>query len=368
MQKPQESNIENILVLNTEILRPCDIVLSAEKNAISKLIRIATHGKYSHAMLYIGNTVLHATQDGIHTENPQRMQYSSTENVVALRLKSPLSPEASEAIIKFACRQVSKEYGLQEATAVVIGPRPRDSKKQFCSRLIAQAYREVGIQIVPDAEYCSPQDILSSDLFEIVENSLRSPHESDLVVAKRLNIVHQNRDALYSWISAARKLAKKEGYDIGSEEDVQTFLVKYPQYADKITNHIRTSGYLDTYKCDELHNPYRFSIQECKKMVTINKGEAIKLFIHDSLQEFKSLNRFSDNLKYFSHQNKNSYILVMQELYINLIDFSLRKLKVFEQILREEQHEFSDEIFKRIFQVCYKKKQCEIIIKSNIFG
>lgn len=367
-QEDKDATKENTLVLARENLKPCDIVLRAEKNVISKAIRLTTGGNYSHAMLYLDDCIIHATQDGIFTENPQRMQYSSADSAIVLRLKWTLPPEAIASIENYARSQVGAQYSIAEATAVVIGPRPQHSKKQFCSRLIAQAFLEAGIQIVPTPQYCSPQDIFESNLFEIVNDALRPPDEIDLTVAKRFNIAHQNRDAFYDWMKTARKLGKKEGWDILNLYEVHLFLEKFPQYSDEITNSIRQSGYLDTYKIDEQHNPHRFSIQECKKMIKETHGKAIYTFIGEAMQEIKISTRFIDNLEFVSHQQKNSFTTTMQELYINLLNFSLRKLDVFEQVLRDEQNEFAGEIFKAAFLLRHRKKQCEILIKCNIFG
>jgi hypothetical protein len=45
------------------------------------------------------------------------------------------------------------------------GPEPR-SAKQFCSRLVARAYASVGVQLVPDKDYCTPEDLRVSPLLE----------------------------------------------------------------------------------------------------------------------------------------------------------------------------------------------------------
>lgn len=322
--------------LKIKNLKPCDIILIGEKTPKSMLIQFVTSGQYSHAMLYVGNSILHATLKGVFADNPQRMHFSTTDNVVVMRLKAPLSQTAIDAIIKYARTQVGKQYSISQATTVILGPRIFTSPKQFCSRLIAQAFLEADIKIVSTPEYCSPVDIFRSELFETVENSLCEANEDALIVARQFNPIEVNHRCYYEWLDKTRVLARKFGYYIASEETVSQFLEMYPQHSDEVSDYIRESGYLENYKYEKTSNPYRFSTRLCRKMCQQNREKAIMLFIHDSQQEIDVSYRFINNYLAYSICKQNSFTLTLRELYLNLVNHTLQKLTVFEEILRSE--------------------------------
>lgn len=320
---------DRLFALGHEHLKMCDIVLSSEKTSISKAICWATGGSYSHARLYTHNSLIHATPDGVFTENPQRLRFEDKQSVGIFRMKRMLTDEEATRIQAYAHNQVGKLYSVKDAVSVVLVTQDMLTNRQFCSRLVAQAYRAAGINLVENPDYCSPQDICTSPLLHEVENTLREPSENEIGVAKKVNPIEINRRSLYSWLNKVRLIAKKESFDVGSEQDAHEFVARFPDYSDKICQYVSESGYLENYLQDKINNPHRFSVDLCAYMYANNSALALQQFEHDVKQE---LSFCIDKLREYQAVNtfpKSSFSDMMKQLYINLVDFSLLKINTF---------------------------------------
>jgi hypothetical protein len=63
-----------------------------------------------------------------------------------------------------------------------LSKRGKVTRHQFCSRLVAQAFREAGVHLVPDADRCTPAELLKSPLLVEIQDVLKkvsSEEEAD---------------------------------------------------------------------------------------------------------------------------------------------------------------------------------------------
>ncbi|WP_076860148.1 YiiX/YebB-like N1pC/P60 family cysteine hydrolase [Bradyrhizobium mercantei] len=143
--------------LNDQRLQVGDIILTSGPNKVSKAVRRATGSDISHAMVYVQHSsIIDATAEGVHSSNIQRMFFEDDSAVYVLRSRLPLGEEATRKITDFARAATGTEYSKSEAVAVVARKMRRArSRKQFCSRLAAQAYAFGGVSLVPDPDYCT---------------------------------------------------------------------------------------------------------------------------------------------------------------------------------------------------------------------
>ncbi|MFX7768465.1 hypothetical protein ABTK15_20880, partial [Acinetobacter baumannii] len=80
-----------------------------------------------------------------HSSNLQRLFLEDDAVVVVLRHRTPLSEGVIRQVTDFARAATGTEYSKKEAMAVVARTMRRaGSRKQFCSRLAAQAYAFAG--------------------------------------------------------------------------------------------------------------------------------------------------------------------------------------------------------------------------------
>lgn len=104
-------------------------------------------------------------------------------------------------------------------------PRAK-TRKQFYSRLAAQAYASAGIQLVDDPDYCSPAEMRNSTLLREVEAATVLVSVEEAVAWKRHpEKVQLMRDAINAMLDGARCRNK----DIQNFDDLHTHLVHYPE-------------------------------------------------------------------------------------------------------------------------------------------
>ncbi|TOJ75750.1 YiiX/YebB-like N1pC/P60 family cysteine hydrolase, partial [Vibrio parahaemolyticus] len=141
-------------VLEISKLRPGDIVFTREEpsgksigeiksKTQSRMIRKHTKGNYSHVMLYVGSgSYIHATLEGVHAGSINRCIFESPLDVMVLRTVA--EPYQIQEAIVYARNQIGKEYDVKEAAGSVYPQIKGKDNRQFCSRLVAQAYNEAG--------------------------------------------------------------------------------------------------------------------------------------------------------------------------------------------------------------------------------
>ena len=104
------------------------------------------------------------------------------------------------------------------------------SNRTFCSRLVAQAYHQGGIDIVKNPDYCSPDDFLISDCLEKVEPSLQ-PFTEEMA----LTVLNgQNERNNSEWNTCLAEMFQDFSNFYG--DDIQTmdqFLVSAVHHIDK---------------------------------------------------------------------------------------------------------------------------------------
>ena len=163
----------NYFMLDPEKLRPGDIILSTERAIDSSIIRWSTWSDYSHAAIYLG--------DGLYAEavdlgvRGRSVTTIVKEHLKVIRLKG--GPEAEDAARRAAGRidhYYHLPYALGSALMALFGRVPSaDERALFCSQLVAQAYQDVGVAVVPGQlpVKISPQMLATSPLFEDVTAS-----------------------------------------------------------------------------------------------------------------------------------------------------------------------------------------------------
>lgn len=159
-------------IFNPYKLLPGDILLM---NTYEERLRQKMGCKYEHAAIYIGDAYL-MEANGAHVVMTHIYSYAFREadHACVLRLKE-FSPITLQNIARASRQQMGREYSTLPFLRV------RDFKntdqkdngnRSFCSRLVAQSYMEENVAIVPNADYCEPDDFLHSELLEQVPDAV----------------------------------------------------------------------------------------------------------------------------------------------------------------------------------------------------
>jgi uncharacterized protein YycO len=145
--------------IGPDALETADLIVSTAQGGISKLIRVATISKVSHAALYIGGSdVIEAIGSGVERRN---LKVALSDDALAVVYRSPLmTPEIASSIVKFAGKQVGLPYSVTGAGLSAILCRKMGSPPTsfFCSELVMEAYRQGGLPLTTRPSTCITPD------------------------------------------------------------------------------------------------------------------------------------------------------------------------------------------------------------------
>lgn len=197
-----------------------DIILTAQLAPVSKAVRLATGSKFSHAILYVGDgSYIHSDGQGVHSNNIQRLLIEKEGCAEVRRLID--NGYVAKACM-FARSEIGKAYSVKEAinTKNPLSKRKKINR-QFCSRLVAQAYEYSGIKIVDNADYCSPKDLQQSQFIEVVPGCLKKATDQEIEFANSPSPIQKQTEITNLILSSARNLT---GKDIQSFEELDQFI------------------------------------------------------------------------------------------------------------------------------------------------
>lgn len=244
--------------LNEASLKVGDIILTTTTAAVSKAIRVATRSDISHAMVYVqGHSVIDATGEGVHARNTQRLFFEDDYSVYVLRLRDGLTADQVKTICTFVRNQIGTQYSKKEAIRTAFGGAQEWTRKQFCSRLVAQAYSSAGIVLVDDPNFCSPADLKASPLLLNLKNTTESVSADQAAQWEGLDDIPQRmRDAINVLLDGARTKNK----NVQNCDDLDRHLVDHPEDDEFVCGLLESSGYLTVWNIEKEKNPWQYDL------------------------------------------------------------------------------------------------------------
>lgn len=327
-----------MFILDADRLHVGDIILTADQTLLSKGIRAATGGSFSHAMLYVADhSFIHSDGDGVHSGNTQRRLFSALSDAAVLRLRK-LDPSAVKRACAYARTQVGMQYSKVEAIRSrkfrVAAEELEDSNRQFCSRLVAQAYSVAGVPLVPNADYCYPSDFATSQFLQAVAAPLRQARAAEMEFAQSESPLERQTRATNFILKEVRKLS---GRDIQTFEQLPHFLIQNPQHDAAVSEIVKASGYLDFWKEDILRNPWRYD-PAVFRMLPVPSGERERVARRElaaaeqQLQQFTSV--YGQYMTLWQRAQLNYFATELQ-LYMNLIAVTKQRIVAAQQVLAQ---------------------------------
>jgi hypothetical protein len=232
-------------VFVSDLIQLGDILLTTTPDPMSKTIRKVVGADISHAMICVGkSSVIDSTGDGVHARNLERLILESGCAAHVLRPIVPLTTDQLQSVITFARAAVGTRYTKIGAAKSVLAGLVA-GRRQFCSRLVAQAYHRAGANLVPDADFCHPGELLNSAALFKVPSVLRNLNaEEEARWRGDIDHVQAMRDSTNTLLREARKLSSK----IESLNDIDAYLVDHPEADGYLVQALRTSRYLELWK------------------------------------------------------------------------------------------------------------------------
>jgi hypothetical protein len=249
--------------LDDSILQLGDIILVTSDEKVSKGIRIATNSDVSHAMICVeACSVVDSDREGVHARNTQRMFWPDHCAAHVLRMRGGLSDEQLQRVIAYARGQVGTRYAVIEAvrSSPLTAARTTQSRsrRQFCSRLVAQAYEAAGRLLVESPDYCTPEDIKRSEALVEVPNATRVASDAEIAAMKgRVDLTQIMRDTTNTLLKRVREIDSQ----IESLNDIDTSLVAHPEHDAPIAQLFRETGYLTLWQMECSRSPWYYDLQ-----------------------------------------------------------------------------------------------------------
>jgi hypothetical protein len=316
--------------INESILLRGDILLTTSPAFDSRTTRYWTKSDISHAMLYVAaGSVMDSTKEGVHARNIQKLFYEDECAIHALRLTTPISAGAMDAAIKYVRNATGTTYSAAEAVRSISSPKSDGSKKQFCSRLVARAFDSVGVRLVDNPNFCTPEQLKQSPLLQTLDAASISvsPEELEAVRLHRDGAAGM-RHVTNQFLNSVRLFAP----EAESIQDAVDAAVKDAGLDERISDALKASGYLDYWKTEACEFAWRYDIT---KMVAVQnhfqvvdqlrsycettlRDDADGVFIHwlDSLQVTGQL----------AVQHERKSLTLLNELDMNLFELHTKRV------------------------------------------
>ena len=318
-------------VLDWKNLQLCDIVLSRESLSIDGMLQpkrmwdVAKSGvirlgskHYSHAMLYVGGSIIHAHPPMVFAVNPQRLSAAHVDDYTCLRFDG-LTLEQKRKIEEFARSQVGALYSIPEAVKTVVN-KSGDTKDlsgvEFCSRLVAEAYSYAGIQLVPNCSYCAPGDFLSVESLMQIGACTRCADEHDKAILKSTDFVLLSQERAYDWLKRVRVMSENDGFDVKTINSIFEYVQSFPSRDSEVFDALKESRYLETWKDDKAAHGYRYNPM-AMQIICQNQPDD---FFNEVICLFDCAGRYGDELMMLNKiKGRLNTLDAVVELYLNML-------------------------------------------------
>lgn len=199
---------------------------------------------------------------------------------------------------------------------------------------MAQSYRQIGVSIVNNPDYCTPEDINKSSSLREVSGVVRQATEQEIAFAESENPIRENQKRMFLWLNQAREAFSERNIDIQTEADVTSSLMENTDLDGLICKFIKESEYLEHYDFDKKVNPFRYDVNAFLEKCS-SPEQALDIFFGEINKEPGEITRHS-NSYFLSGLNfvhlGLEYHKLHKQLYRNLLSMSRDRLVVLYKI------------------------------------
>lgn len=247
------------LTLNINILEPGDVILTRSNEFQSMFIQTTTGSRYSHACIVISkHLIIESDSHGVHGTNPTSCFFENKEDAIVLRYKSKLTQIQKKKIEAWARERIGAQYTVPGAISAgfirVIGRNFIDEnsfnqntwgEKQFCSKLVSEAYYSAGISISKEVGNPTPGCINNPLVFDAIEDCLILADEEDVRYRENIGSIQPymykiTQDILGRFRSL---VPKEDSKTIQNFNDAWRYLKENPNLDNDFTNAFLESDY-----------------------------------------------------------------------------------------------------------------------------
>ena len=328
---PQE---EIKYIFNPYNLLPGDILLM---NTYEEDMRARMKCKYEHAAIYIGDAFL-MEANGAHVVMSHIYSYAFREHdhACVLRLKNS-SPLTLKEVARNARKQMGREYvntmQFRYVRVFKNTDKQDESNKSFCSRLVAQSYLSEGIHLLPNADYCEPDDFLTSDLLEPVPDAITEFHEDLAKVVMNQQQMREETEIDSPNAELFQELGKLYGLNIQDLGQALMPSQSHPDLNDRAIEIIKASRMFKHMEYVKATSPWLFDNAQFLSYYA-NAGDALH-FLYSSMNhydntiipDYKELHMQMIVLAYYFPQN--TLFVFMRDYIKNMVDEAIECRTIF---------------------------------------
>ncbi|MBQ4851047.1 YiiX/YebB-like N1pC/P60 family cysteine hydrolase [Pseudoalteromonas sp. MMG012] len=320
-----------MFLLKMESLIAGDIILTGNDEKLSRVIKKYTKGGFSHAILYVGHgSYIHSDRDGVHSNNIQRLLFESKDNVSVFRaIDNSIVP----AVCQYARSQVGKEYSIPSAVnAQFKAPIEVASNRQFCSKLVAQAYEYAGLKLVKVSERCTPKEIEESPSLKRLDDIVREANDAEIDFANSESPLDKQTRVTNDILENARKIFDR---DIQTLSELTAALFINPEHDSKISKLMLLSGYFSLWDEDLARNSWRYEYLSFMEL-PISKQEKVDLARREIESSKEMVSRFGSMLEHYKQAHEKydlEYTRLHKSLYEKLLKAMLDNNKVASRVV-----------------------------------
>jgi uncharacterized protein YycO len=331
---PTLSVKKSMYLIEINKLQAGDIFLTTQKHIVSKAIKAFTTSDYSHAMLHVGDgSYIHSDGDGVHAGNVQRLLFDDEKYIQVLRLREDIDRKLINAACAFARNEVGKQYSVKDAINTK-NPlsKKADTNRQFCSRLVAQSFESVGLNLVENSSYCTPQELDDSELTNQVSDCIRKATDAEIEFANSENPLEKQTNITNSIFTKVRDVT---GQDIQTFEQLSNYLLENNEYDSKITNIIKDSGYLFMWQHEMNANPWRYS-HELFMSLPVSKEKLNQIAAIELNSAINTKQRYAlmyDQFMRIWHAKRLQYAVIHIMLYQKLIELTDLRVSIISHVI-----------------------------------
>ena len=333
-------------IVSRENLKVGDIILMFSGGLGSKLISKSTGSQYSHVMIWCDDYCVHAVPEGIYSINIDRVLVSEHDYIKVIRYEGG---SGLGKVVEYAKNKIGSLYSKVEAVKVKAYPELANKNVQFCSRLVAQAYHQAGIEIVDDPDFCSPGDIEKSGLLTEVGNIVDLASERQIKFAKSVDPRKIEQSSMYDFLNPTFDVFKKNGCNVNNLSNIFDGLTRMPKLDKEVTDLLDLSGYLSFVDQDRDINNYRYDFEVMKEKI-MSKDEGCLSYLND-----------------FWNSNRREYerrVVELQEIYELKIKYA--GVSFFERFF-DLRYRLLQNVMDRIrvYQLCLEEYSDYLMIKES---
>ncbi|MCW0390830.1 YiiX/YebB-like N1pC/P60 family cysteine hydrolase [Xanthomonas sacchari] len=336
MNSNREKKIAQSFVLDVSRVEAGDIILTSEHTPQSKGIRITTSSDYSHAMICVGHSsCIHAVGKGVEAANLQRQGFDRADRVCVMRYKGGDRIAVVKRATEFARRFVGMDYSVPDALATRLRIlRRKMSNRQFCSRLVAQAYAHAGVSLVSDPDFCLPEDLFNSSHLEVVPLCVRETTDIDrfLIGGKEEGPLFDQAKMLNAHFKEVREIT---GLDLQTRDQIYEHLISDGSHDQALSQSLERSGYLKLWQVDVEKNPWRY---DAARLLSMGGGfeDTRKVAERESDLASDAIERYARNVGAISQVLQSvdrKYFRLEHKLYSHLVVLHSKRLQAAKAVL-----------------------------------